>query len=83
MESTGVYWIPVHQILEARGFEVVLVPFAEEVCRQREPPLAEVAPGHRAACHLVTPERPAAGDVPTPSAAAQAGGDGRGLRTDS
>ena len=25
MESTGVYWIPVHQILEARGFEVVLV----------------------------------------------------------
>ena len=25
MESTGVYWIPVHQILDARGFEVVLV----------------------------------------------------------
>ena len=25
MESTGVYWIPVHQILEARGFEVLLV----------------------------------------------------------
>ena len=25
MESTGVYWIPVFQILEARGFEVVLV----------------------------------------------------------
>jgi transposase len=25
MESTGVYWIPVHQILEARGFEVKLV----------------------------------------------------------
>ena len=25
MESTGVYWIPVYQILEARGFEVVLV----------------------------------------------------------
>ena len=49
-------------------------PFAEEVCRQREPPLAEVAPGHRAACHLVTPERLAAGDVPTPSAAARAGG---------
>ena len=40
-------------------------PFAEEVCRQRELPLAEVAPGHRAACHLVTPERLAAGDVPT------------------
>jgi transposase len=25
MESTGVYWIPVFQILEARGFEVILV----------------------------------------------------------
>ena len=25
MESTGVYWIPVFQILEARGFDVVLV----------------------------------------------------------
>jgi transposase len=25
MESTGVYWIPIFQILEARGFDVVLV----------------------------------------------------------
>jgi transposase len=25
MESTGVYWIPVYEMLEARGFEVVLV----------------------------------------------------------
>ena len=25
MESTGVYWIPLHQILETRGFEVFLV----------------------------------------------------------
>lgn len=25
MESTGIYWIPVYEILEARGFEVVLV----------------------------------------------------------
>jgi hypothetical protein len=25
MESTGIYWIPLFQILEARGFEVVLV----------------------------------------------------------
>ena len=25
MESTGVYWIPVFEILETRGFEVVLV----------------------------------------------------------
>src|SRR5215510_16084509 len=25
MESTGVYWIPLHQILEGRGFDVYLV----------------------------------------------------------
>lgn len=25
MESTGVYWIPVFQMLESRGFEVILV----------------------------------------------------------
>jgi hypothetical protein len=25
MKSTSVYWIPVYQILEARGFEVFLV----------------------------------------------------------
>jgi len=25
MESTGVYWIPVYEVLESRGFEVVLV----------------------------------------------------------
>ena len=25
MESTGVYWIPLYEILEARGFDVVLV----------------------------------------------------------
>lgn len=25
MESTGVYWIPVYEILEQRGFEVILV----------------------------------------------------------
>lgn len=25
MESTGVYWVPLHQILETRGFEVFLV----------------------------------------------------------
>ena len=31
MESTGVYWIPVFQILEARGFEVVLVKCARRL----------------------------------------------------
>ena len=25
MESTGVYWIPIYEILEARGFESMLV----------------------------------------------------------
>lgn len=25
MESTGIYWIPLYQVLEARGFEVCLV----------------------------------------------------------
>ncbi len=25
MESTGVYWIPLYELLEARGFEVLLV----------------------------------------------------------
>ena len=25
MESTGVYWIPVYELLEARGFQVYLV----------------------------------------------------------
>jgi transposase len=25
MESTGVYWVPIYEILEARGFEVILV----------------------------------------------------------
>ncbi len=28
-------------------------PVAVEICRRVEPPLVEVAPGHRAACHLV------------------------------
>ena len=25
MESTGIYWIPVYEILEQRGFDVILV----------------------------------------------------------
>ena len=25
LESTGVYWIPVHEVLESRGLEVLLV----------------------------------------------------------
>jgi len=36
MESTGVYWIPVFQILEARGLEVYLV---KAPCRDRFPPV--------------------------------------------
>jgi oligopeptide/dipeptide ABC transporter ATP-binding protein len=27
-------------------------PLAEDVCRERLPPLAEIAPGHRVACHV-------------------------------
>lgn len=44
MESTGVYWIPVFQILEARGFEVKLVNAhyvktvpGRKVCRGKQP----------------------------------------------
>jgi len=36
MESTGVYWIPMFQILEARGLEVYLV---NAPCRDRFPPV--------------------------------------------
>ena len=35
MESTGVYWIPVHQILEAHGFDVVLVKRASRALGTR------------------------------------------------
>jgi len=33
LQSTGVYWIPIYEILEARGFEVYLVkrPAHEEL----------------------------------------------------
>jgi transposase len=31
MESTGVYWIPVYEVLEQRGFEVIL----RDRCRPR------------------------------------------------
>jgi hypothetical protein len=40
MESTGVYWIPLYEILEARGFEVLLVN-ARHVKR---------VPGRKSAC---------------------------------
>jgi transposase len=45
MESTGVYWIPVFQVLESRGFEVKLVNAhyvktvpGRKVCRGKLPP---------------------------------------------
>jgi peptide/nickel transport system ATP-binding protein len=31
-------------------------PLAMDICRRQNPPMAEVAPGHRAACFAVTPE---------------------------
>ncbi len=46
-------------------------PYAEAICRRREPALEEVRPGHLVACHLyggdltdVHPRRDAAGDLP-------------------
>jgi transposase len=38
MESTGVYWIPVFQILETRGFEVCLVNVKNVPGRSSRPP---------------------------------------------
>ena len=35
MESTSVYWIPIYQILEARGLEVCLVNAAEMRLRKQ------------------------------------------------
>ena len=32
MESTGVYWIPVYEILQQRGFEVILVNATPRTC---------------------------------------------------
>ncbi len=34
-------------------------PYAEDVCRRREPPLREVHPGHSVACHFREPGAPA------------------------
>ena len=42
---------------------------AEEICRTKEPPLDELAPGHRVACHF--PER---GTAPVPGLSADADG---------
>src|SRR5690606_23069055 len=39
-------------------------PVAEDICRQKEPPLLDVGGGHQVACHLATPERVKAGQVP-------------------
>ena len=37
MESTGVYWIPVYEILEQRGFEVILVRGTPRTCLGARP----------------------------------------------
>jgi hypothetical protein len=42
MESTGVYWIPIFEILEERGFEVVLVN-ALHSPRRRSPRCAPIS----------------------------------------
>src|SRR5690606_18992496 len=46
-------------------------PFAEAVCREKEPEFIDVGGGHRVACHFATPELIAAGDNPTPAKAAE------------
>lgn len=33
-------------------------PLAEEICKHEDPPVQEVAPGHRVACHLAKPGQP-------------------------
>src|SRR5690606_9275178 len=42
-------------------------PLAEDICRQKEPPLLDVGGGHHVACHLATPERVQAGLIPNVS----------------
>jgi oligopeptide transport system ATP-binding protein len=44
-------------------------PHAQAVCRDAEPPLVEVRPGHFAACHLVPPVTPSPGSLEPPSRA--------------
>ncbi len=40
---------------------------AQEICRTVEPPLAELAPGHRVACHFPENAGPATADAPVPA----------------
>lgn len=37
MQSTGVYWIPIYEILEKRGFHVYLVKFCPSLGRRAAP----------------------------------------------
>lgn len=46
-------------------------PFAEAICREKEPEFVDVGGGHHVACHFATPELIAAGENPTPSKAAE------------
>jgi peptide/nickel transport system ATP-binding protein/oligopeptide transport system ATP-binding protein len=43
---------------------------AQQICRTQEPPLAELIPGHRVACHFPenTPQQPEEISSPPPSA---------------
>src|SRR5262249_33477321 len=45
MESTSVYWIPLHQILEARGIEVCLVNAQQSRMCRGEKPMFPIASG--------------------------------------
>ncbi len=45
MKSTGVYWIPVYEILEQRGFEVMLVKRDALLVFLHEVLLSDLIPG--------------------------------------
>ena len=63
MESTGVYWIPLHEVLERYGFKVLLVCTRELAqvpgpgCRKSTAEIAEQLSGHWREDHLFSLEQ--------------------------
>ena len=66
MESTGVYWIPVFEILEARGFEVLLVNARHVTHGRKEDPstMGETGRGPDSALTSIDEEDRAGGSEP-------------------
>jgi len=54
MESTGVYWIPVYEILAARGFEVLLVNARDAKNVPGRKPDARLTSTTRSGCNSFT-----------------------------